>query len=148
MITIKNRQKKIPINTQKLELKIQKILHHLGYDDYDIGLLITTNKTIRNLNKEYRHKDKATSILSFSFHPELKAGHKIKAASEDEKNLGDIIISAQYLKDDAPTWNQSFEQRLHAIVVHGICHLLGYTHDDDKEYAKMQKIEAELLSVN
>lgn len=146
-ILIKNRQRKIAINTEIIKSKIKKILDHLGYADYDIGLWITTNATIRKYNKQYRKRDKATSILSFSFYPKLKAGNKIKPKTEADKNLGDLIISGEFIKKDAPNWNQTFEERLKATIVHGICHLLGYTHKTDQAFGKMQKKEKELLAL-
>ena len=147
MITIKNTQRTIPINVPQLKKNISKILKYLGYEDYDIGLWITTNQTTRKFNKQYRNKDKATGVLSFSYHPNLKPGERIKPLTDADKNLGDIIISPEFIKKDAPNWNQSFKERLDATIVHGICHLLGHTHQEDAEFEKMQKKEAKLLKL-
>ena len=65
MINIQSRQRKISIKNLKIEQKLNFLLNELDYSKYDIGLLITTDKTIRAYNKEYRAKDKATDILSF-----------------------------------------------------------------------------------
>jgi rRNA maturation RNase YbeY len=146
MISIRNSQRSIPLDVKKLEKDAQKILGILGYEDFDLGIWITTNQTIRKYNKEYRHKDKATDILSFPFYPELKAGQKINAETADQKNLGDIIISAAYLEKDAAKYGVSFYERLQRILVHGICHLLGYDHIEDKDFEVMIKKERELLS--
>jgi len=145
VITIKNTQRAIPINVNQLKKDIQKLLKITGYEDFDIGLWITTDKTIRTYNKKYRHKDKATTILSFPFHDNLKAGNRIHAKTDDDKNLGDMIISAQSVVKNAPLWSQTFNQRLQGLIVHGFCHLLGYTHTSEAEETKMLKKENELI---
>ena len=147
-ILIKNKQRKITIKSGLLKKNIQQILNHIGYTDYDIGIWITTNATIRKFNKKYRKKDTATNVLSFPFYTNLKPNEKIKPQSDVEKILGDIIISAEFVKNEAQTiWNRTFDEHLNAIIIHGICHLLGYTHQADYDFKKMQKKEAELLKL-
>ena len=87
MISINNRQRKYKINLKELEKNALKILTFLGYKDFDLGILITTNATIRKYNRDYRNKDKATDVISFPFHYNLKPGEKIKAISKEEKNI-------------------------------------------------------------
>lgn len=125
----------------------QKILDHLKYSDFDLGVLLTTNKTIHSYNKQFRHKDKPTDILSFAYHNELKAGQRIKAKSEEDKNLGDLIISLEYVQRDAKKNKQTLEYRMEILLVHGICHLLGHDHEKDEEYVVMDAQEQKLLKL-
>jgi len=143
MITIKNTQRTIPIDTKKLKQDAQKILDLLDYHDFDLGIWLTTNKTIHTYNHNYRNKDKPTDILSFPFHT-LKAGERIIPQTEDDKNLGDIMISPQYVYDDLDRWGQTFEERMRVLLVHGICHLLGYDHIKDEDY-EIMKAKEELI---
>lgn len=145
MITIKNSQKKIKVNLDQLKKDAQAILDALRYSDYDLGIWLTNDATIRKYNKTYRHKDKATDILSFPFYPNLKPGERIKATNEEEKNLGDLIIAPHYVQQDLLRWGQTFELRMRVLLVHGICHLLGYDHETDQEYKVMHKKELALL---
>lgn len=150
MISIKNSQRTININVHQLRSDAHCLLEILGYKDFDLGIWITTNKTIRYYNATYRHKDKPTDILSFPFHPELQPGQKIKIDSDDDKNLGDIIISAEYVvnflkKQDAIYSQSTFDARMRVLLVHGICHLLGYDHITDEQFAQMQRKEKFLL---
>ena len=145
MITIKNSQRSIPINKTSLAKDAQTILDVLGYPDFDLGIWITTNKTIQQYNKTYRKKDKPTDILSFSFHPDIQAGERIKPETEDDKNLGDLIISAEYVQKHAEKLGVSFNHHMKVLLVHGICHLLGYDHEKDKDYDIMKKKEEALL---
>lgn len=145
MVLIKNTQRLIAVNIDDLENTVKKILNALRYNDFDIGIWLTTNRTIQKYNKEYRHKDKPTDILSFSFHSTLKGGERIKVKNSEDKNLGDLIISVEYVKKAAHELGQTLEQRLQILLVHGICHLLGYDHERDEDYEIMQKKENFLL---
>lgn len=145
MILIKNQQRKIAIDLKKLKTDAQQILAALKYDDFDLGILVTTNATIRKYNRDYRHKDKPTDILSFPAHPALQAGKRIKVRSDDDKNLGDLIISAEYVVKDADKLNVTLAERLEVLLVHGICHLLGYDHIEDADWRRMRAKEAILL---
>lgn len=145
MININNRQRKIPVNIVKFKKDTENILRFLRYPDFSIGILFTTNKTIRFYNNTYRNIDKPTDILSFPFHPELKAGQRIKIYHEEDKNLGDIIISPEYVEKAAQKLGRAFEKQLQILLVHGICHLLGYDHIEDHDYRRMRAKEAWLL---
>lgn len=145
MITIKNRQRKIKIDIDRLHAQAQKILDLLNYADFDLGILLTTNASIRIYNREFRHKDTPTDILSFALYPKIKAGEPIKVKSEDEKNLGDLVISVEYVQRAAAKLEMAFEERMTELLVHGVCHLLGYDHIRDQDYRKMRKKELFLL---
>lgn len=145
MITLKNRQRKIKINNKQFKDDAQKILDLLDYSDFDLGILITTNKTIQKYNKTYRHQDKPTDILSFSYHPDARPGKKIITAAEEDNNLGDLIISAEYVKKQLEGADSALNERMRVLLVHGICHLLGYEHETDAQYEQMYKVEREIL---
>lgn len=146
MITINNRQRKIKVDIKKMKLELELMLQALGYPNFDVGVLLTTNAKIRRYNCDYRNKDKPTDILSFPYHTQLKPGEKIKVNDADDKNLGDMIISLEYVQKDAPkTWGRSFEEHLTHLLAHGLAHLLNYDHQTDEEFAVMQKVEKKLL---
>lgn len=145
MIKIKNTQRSVALDLHKIKQDAQAILNELDYSDFDLGIWFTSNKTIRAYNKQYRNKDKATDVLSFAFHDHLKAGERIKARNDDDKNLGDLILAPQYIVDDLPRWNDTFEHHMQRLLVHGICHLLGYDHITDEDYKVMKRKEMSLL---
>jgi probable rRNA maturation factor len=146
MILIKNTQRKVPLDVERLHKEAQAVLDILGYHDYDLGIWITTNRTIRAYNRTYRFKDKPTDILSFPYYPDLKPGERIRPTSDEEKNLGDIIISAEYVLQEAKKYGVTLDDRLRVLLVHGICHLLGYDHISDDDYRQMQAKETFILN--
>lgn len=141
MITIRNSQRSTKINIKQLHAQVEKILHAINYPDFDLGIWITTDPTIKKFNATYRHKDKPTDILSFSYHQDVKAGQRIIVKSDDDKNLGDLIISAHRVALDANKFGEMFEDRLIFIITHGVCHLLGYDHETDEQYKQMRAKE-------
>lgn len=145
MIFIQNRIKKIPFDSAAFKKKAATVLNYLGYDDYDLNILITTDKAVRKYNKQFRKKDKATDVLSFPYHPELKTGERIKPQTEDDRAIGDIVISLEYVYADRHKLGQTFIKRMDRMLVHGICHCLGYDHIEDDDYEIMFALEKKLL---
>ena len=147
MILIQNFQRAIPIDKEQIQKKIACLLEYLKYDDFDIGVRFVNNHRMQEINHQFRNKDKPTNVLAFPFHHTITAGKRIVAQTNDEKNLGDIIIAPAVIKQEAPELGQSFEERLTLLLVHGLCHLLGYDHETDEQHKKMQKLEQKLLKL-
>lgn len=153
MIIIKNTQRKIEINTKKIENYINQILEILKYNNFDLGVWFTTNATIKKYNRDFRKKDKPTDILSFPFYPDLRPGQTIKPLPktatkeeiQDASCLGDIIISLEYAQDWAVKNDTNFDQHLKILLVHGLCHLIGYDHITEADYKIMNKKEVAIL---
>ena len=99
-------------------------------------LLLSNNKSIKKLNKNFRHKNKSTDILSFPSNKKLK---KIK-----ENYIGDIIISYNFIDRPKSQSFKSFKEKLIKTFIHGFLHLLNFDHIKDKDYIKMLK-EEELI---
>ena len=147
MITIKNTQREYPIDTIALERKITIVLNAVGYPDYDLNIWFSTNSTIKKYNKQFRGKDAVTDVISFPYY-ETKTPGKLPKASKMEPTLGDIMLSPGYIAKDLINWpGQKLEERIVLLVVHSICHLLGYDHDKDGDYEVMVKEEQRLLKL-
>lgn len=147
MISIKNRQKKISFSSKTYQKKAEKILDFLGYSDFDLGISLTTNFTMQKYNQQFRNKNKPTDVLSFPYHLDAKAGKKIVVKSDEDKNLGDIVISLPYVLENKKGLDGNFADWMDIMLVHGICHLLGHDHEHDDEYEKMSALEKKLLKL-
>ncbi|KAG0003274.1 hypothetical protein BGZ79_001250 [Entomortierella chlamydospora] len=145
MILLKNTQSILKRPAKEVKSQIQMLITAAGYSGWDVGVCLTGDKEIRNLNAQYRGKDKSTDILSFPFAEAIKPGVLPKPRSDDDKNLGDIFISMRYVKKWCKEHNVDIQDRLPVLYAHGICHLLGYDHQDDKDYEVMKKKEAKIL---
>ena len=99
-------------------------------------LLLSNNKNIKKLNKDFRNKNKSTDILSFPF------SEKIKILKESY--LGDIIISYDFIDKPKSQDLKFFKKKLIKIFIHGFLHLVGFNHIKDKDYKKMLKEEDQI----
>lgn len=100
--------------------------------DLEVGLRLCSDATIRELNRDYRAKDKPTDVLAFA---------QREAATADHALLGDIVISVDTAKKQAK--KGLYAELLH-LASHGLCHLLGYDHRDDAEERVMNERAASL----
>lgn len=146
MIIIRNRQRTVAVDVQHLQRDAERLLELLGYTGFDLTILITNDATMRRYNRTYRAVDAPTDILSFPFYTELKAGDRINARDEEERILGDLLISAPYVVRAAQQAGIPFAARMRILLVHGVCHLLGYDHIADEEYVRMHAQESLLLA--
>ena len=101
------------------------------------SLLLSNNKKIKKLNKNFRNKNKPTDILSF---PSSKE-NKIKKKTY----LGDIIISYDFLNKPKIQKIRIFREKLIRIFIHGFLHLLNFDHKKDIDYKKMLKEEKRIF---
>lgn len=98
--------------------------------DGDVSVLLTGDAEIRRLNREFRHKDKATDVLSFpaSAHPVAQSGRQGWGTHE---LAGDLAISVEMAARQAEEAGHSLFVELQILLLHGVLHLAGYDHETD-----------------
>ncbi len=142
ILEISNRQERlVPDQAMKelFEEIIKKTLAHENLEgSYEVSLSLVTADEIRELNQTYRGKDRVTDVLSFPVEQQFQP--------EEEKILGDIIISTQAVIEQAKEYEHTIEREISYLFIHGLLHLLGYDHLDPKGKEKMRKVEEEILS--
>ncbi len=106
-------------------------------------LVITDDKGIQALNRDFLGKDVPTDVLAFSAQEEAGA---FVAAPEMDSYLGDVIVSYPRALAQAQEHGQQVEQELHLLIVHGFLHLLGYDHADEEEKAVMWARQEAILA--
>jgi len=100
-------------------------------------LLLSDTKTIKNLNRRFRKKDRSTDVLSFPFNENKKLNKKL--SDDDKVYLGDIIINYNKIKNKKD--RNKFIYEFNKIWIHGFAHLLGFKHKTNKEFKLMEKVE-------
>ena len=98
-----------------------------------LTLLLSNNRGIKKLNKNFRNKNKSTDILSFPFSKNIKINK--------ETYLGDIIISYNFMDKPKSQKLKNFKDKVIKTFIHGFLHLLGFDHIKDRDYKKMLKEE-------
>ncbi|HXW84958.1 MAG TPA: rRNA maturation RNase YbeY, partial [Candidatus Binataceae bacterium] len=134
------------------------LLRAAGHSEYELSVLIVNDAAIRALNRDYRHKDRATDVLSFPLFEmpsRARLRERRQAASPDvrrgsgagEAMLGDVVISIETALGQAHELNLSPRERLRQLLAHGLTHLLGYDHERSRAAARQQfAVERELLA--
>jgi probable rRNA maturation factor len=96
-----------------------------------VTVLLTTDAAIRKLNRQFRHKDKATDVLSF---PAEGIGA--------EKLAGDLAISVPIARIQAVEQGHTLSTEIKVLILHGLLHLAGHDHEVDE--GKMARRERQL----
>ena len=130
MIEAVNRQRKIKIDTKAWETFAARATAAIGNSDSSVTIAFVSDKTIRQLNRQFRGFDKATDVLSFP------------SADVDGSNLGDIAISVDTAAKQAKENGLAFEEEIAQLILHGLMHLSGYDHETDN--GEMNRLELRL----
>jgi len=101
-----------------------------------LTLLLSNNKGIKKLNKQFRNKNKATDILSFPLQKKIKVKNKLY--------LGDITISYNFMDKPKKQEIKLFKDKVIKTFIHGFLHLLGFDHIKLKDYKIMFKEEQKI----
>jgi probable rRNA maturation factor len=108
-------------------------------------ILLTHDKKLKALNRDYRGKDKATNVLSFPV-----ACAKDRAAGRSLSCLpaycGDIAIAYGVTQKQARAQTKSFADHAVHLVVHGVLHLAGYDHERVQDARRMEPLELRILT--
>lgn len=99
-----------------------------------INVILTTNEAIHEMNKNYRHIDQPTDVISFE-----------NTDSKDE--LGDVFISLEKAHAQAAEYEHSFERELAFLAVHGFLHCAGYDHLTPEDEAIMFALQDQILDI-
>ncbi len=108
----------------------------------ELSLLITGDDTMRKLNRKYRGIDRTTDVLSFAFQEESD----FPALPGGAVQLGEVIISFPQASRQSEDHGHSLNFEMAVLTIHGVLHLLGYNHENDKEEQMMRTREAEILA--
>lgn len=100
----------------------------------EISIVFSNNDYVLEVNKQFLSHDFYTDIITFNY-------------NEDDFISGDLIISIDMVRENAEKYEETFEQELHRVVVHGILHLLGLNDETKKEEAAMRIAENDALKM-
>jgi probable rRNA maturation factor len=124
--------------TRQVAARLRLALAALGRRRSTATLVFTDDGEIRQLNRDYRHHDRATDVLSF--HLQELAGEGDPAGQGIE--LGDIVISVETARRRAPGGRLGPE--LERLAIHGLCHLFGHDHKRAPQARVMYALERRL----
>lgn len=117
--------------------KAKEVLHLKN--EYSASVIFVNPSEIHEINRDYRHIDRPTDVISFA----LKDGEDDYEMLEGADELGDIFINIQAIVDQAKEYGHSMRREVCFLFTHGLLHLLGYDHmqpEEEKEMFHLQDV--------
>lgn len=111
---------------EDIKFVLNKAIEIEKLDNIEFNVIIVDNEYIHKLNKEYRHIDRPTDVITFA----LEDNEDVK---DIYRVLGDIYISLDKAKEQAIEYGHSFKREICFLAVHGFLHLLGYDHMEKED---------------
>lgn len=105
----------------------------------DLTILVDTPEHIQALNRDFRHVDRVTDVLTF---PAWEGEISLSA----DGYLGDIMICYKRAAEQAEEYGHSLERELSFLAVHGVLHLLGYDHMTEADESVMRGKQTAILN--
>ena len=121
----------VQLNKSSIQGLLENILLDNKHSTGSINIIMTDDDTLRRMKKEYFNQDLYTDVIAFNI--------------DDDPFEGEIYISHDRIKDNAKKFNQSFEDELKRILIHGSLHLCGYDDKTPKEKLEMTSLEENYL---
>ena len=103
----------------------------------EICLALADDALVHALNRDYRGKDKPTNVLSFP--------NDGPAAPGEPRLLGDVVLARETVLAEARAQGKPPADHLIHLVVHGVLHLLGHDHEEERDAARMEGLEVTIL---
>lgn len=121
-----------------LKKRAERMLDALDLRGVEVSLALVGDETIRDLNREWRNKDKPTDVLSFPMMDDAAVGTAgATPAGGGPTLLGDVIVSTPTATRQARARKAPLSQEVTVLLAHGVLHLLGFDHDSDDEEREM-----------
>lgn len=120
------------------EIKEKYALKGFDFDTVAFDTVLTDDTEIRQINRDYRKKDRATDVITFA----LFSDDENKFVFDKTIELGEIIVSIDTAKNQAQSkTKEGLKKEVLTLICHGILHLLGFDHMTDKDYNFIVRIQ-------
>ncbi len=123
-----------------LNTVLDHTLEHEKVNNAIFSIIFVEDEEIHKINKEYRGIDRVTDVISFAFEDSKDIEYN------DIRLLGDIYICIPQMKRQAEEYGHSEKRELSFLAVHGLLHLLGYDHMNEKDEKEMFGLQELILN--
>ncbi|MDP6043224.1 MAG: rRNA maturation RNase YbeY [Dehalococcoidales bacterium] len=131
-----------------LKNAIEQVLQTQDIDsNVELGLVITSQEKVWELNRSYRRENKPTDVLAFYMTPDAEGIglSDFVIPPDDVRHLGEVIISYPQAVIQAQAHRYSVKKEITLLIIHGVLHLLGYNHEASGPERQMRAREKEIL---
>jgi probable rRNA maturation factor len=128
-----------------LTKNLKENAHFAGVKDVTLTMTLCGKAKIRKLNRDYRHKDYVTDVLSFPVYENLRPDKKPKTRNLSQMDLGDLVICKEKAFSQAREFEITYEQEIVHLAVHGFLHLLGFDHEISIKEEKLMETHENVI---
>ena len=111
----------------------------IAQDDYETAILFASDADMAEINGRWRGKAQATNVLSFPA-PDLQP-----VPTGEARPLGDIVLALGVVTKEAAEQSKPLKDHVSHLIIHGLLHLLGQTHEDEAEADEMEQLERHIM---
>ncbi len=108
----------------------------------EAAVVLADDKAVRELNRDWRRKDKPTNVLAFA----AAEGPQVASAPGMPLALGDVVVALETARTEAKSEGKTLADHVSHLVVHGMLHLLGRDHRTAAQAGRMEKLETKILA--
>jgi probable rRNA maturation factor len=105
----------------------------------EVSVLFTNDARMADLNAAWRGKAGPTNVLSFP-------APALPSSPEATVSIGDIVLGCETVTKEAAQMHLTLADHISHLFVHGLLHLIGFDHDDDREAVAMEQLETAILA--
>lgn len=132
--------RKLPVSRSGILRIGKKILRLLGKEKYKVNFCFVSDSEIKKMNLKFKRKNRVTDVLAFG---QLE-GPRFPLA--DARALGDVVISVDAARSEAPFYGNSVLGELALYMIHGVLHLVGYEDAAPSARLRMRAKENEMMA--
>jgi probable rRNA maturation factor len=157
-VFVSDEQQDVPLDGLRWQRLAEAVLHEEGVrGQAELALLFVSVETISEMNRVHMEHEGPTDVLAFPIDmvdasratgPTARSATPVPARSDGGELplvLGDVVVCPAIAKQQAPHHAGSLDDELALLITHGILHVLGYDHDDDRSATRMRERERSLL---
>lgn len=121
-------------NVRKVKNLIIKVIRNENMIPGDLNFIITDDRNIREINREFLKRDTFTDVIAFDY-------------GEENNVNGEVYISIDTVKTNAHNYKVSFRSELLRVIIHGTLHLCGYRDKEQHEKLVMYSMEEKWMEI-
>jgi probable rRNA maturation factor len=135
------------ISQQVVRRWAERMLRCLDLSRAELSVALTDDREIHELNKVFRHRDRATDVLAFAMREGEPVGGRSRPSRRNSapgnveagEMLGDVVVSVETARRQAKEHRRTLDAEMRMLLAHGLLHLVGYDHRSDREEAVMTR---------
>jgi len=135
-VFIEPQVKNFKINKTNLEKLIRSVLHHHNYKNAILSFVFSPYEILNKLKIKFFKIDSITDVIAFNLN------------EKNELLEGEIYISPDIAKENSKKFNNSFEDEIKRLIIHGTLHIIGYLDHNKVEKSKMNSVENKFIKLD